>query len=49
MHPIWLPSHELLINTEPSAVACLPAMAAGLTDHVWSIREWLTYPVVQRE
>lgn len=22
-----------------------PAMAAGLTDHVWSIEEWLTYPV----
>ncbi|MEW6621197.1 MAG: hypothetical protein AB1422_18010, partial [bacterium] len=21
------------------------AMAAGLTDHVWSIEEWLTYPV----
>ena len=25
-----------------------PAMAAGLTDHVWSIGEWLSYPVVQR-
>jgi IS1 family transposase len=22
-----------------------PAMAAGLTDHVWSIAEWATYPV----
>ncbi len=21
-----------------------PAMAAGLADHVWSIKEWLTYP-----
>src|SRR5262245_46365013 len=21
-----------------------PAMAAGLADHVWSLREWLTYP-----
>ena len=21
-----------------------PAMAAGLTDRVWSLREWLTYP-----
>jgi hypothetical protein len=21
-----------------------PAMAAGLTDHVWSLREWLTFP-----
>jgi hypothetical protein len=22
-----------------------PAMAAGLADHVWSLREWLTYSV----
>jgi IS1 family transposase len=26
-----------------------PAMVAGLTDHVWSLPEWLTYPAVQRE
>ena len=28
-----------------------PAMAAGLTDHVWSVSEWLTYPArhVQRK
>jgi IS1 family transposase len=25
-----------------------PAMAAGLTDHVWTIREWATYPVMSR-
>ena len=25
-----------------------PAMAAGLTDHVWSIPEWLTLPAVRR-
>ena len=25
------------------------AMSAGLTDHVWSLREWLTIPAVQRE
>ena len=24
-----------------------PAMAAGLADHVWSLREWLTFPAVQ--
>jgi len=24
-----------------------PAMAAGLTDHVWPLREWLTLPAVQ--
>ena len=26
-----------------------PAMVAGLTDHVWPLEEWLTYPVVQRK
>jgi IS1 family transposase len=25
-----------------------PAMAAGLTDHVWTIAEWLAMPAVQR-
>ena len=25
-----------------------PAMAAGLADHVWTMREWITTPVVQR-
>jgi hypothetical protein len=25
-----------------------PAMAAKLTDHVWSIREWISFPAVQR-
>jgi IS1 family transposase len=25
-----------------------PAMAAGLANHVWSIREWITMPSVQR-
>jgi len=24
-----------------------PAMAAGLADHIWSLTEWLTFPVVQ--
>jgi IS1 family transposase len=26
-----------------------PAMAAGLTDHMWSLNEWLSFPAVQRE
>lgn len=26
-----------------------PAMVAGLTDHVWSLSEWLTHPALQRE
>ena len=25
-----------------------PAMAAGLTDHVWPLSEWLAFPAVQR-
>ena len=25
-----------------------PAMAAGLTDHVWSMSEWLRFPAVRR-
>jgi IS1 family transposase len=25
-----------------------PAMAAGLADHVWTVREWITMPSVQR-
>ena len=26
-----------------------PAMAAGLTDHIWTLKEWLSRPAVQRE
>src|SRR5262245_13486780 len=26
-----------------------PAMVAGLADHVWSLKEWLTLPAVQRK
>jgi IS1 family transposase len=26
---------------------CSPAMAAGLTDHLWTIKEWLMYPACQ--
>jgi hypothetical protein len=25
-----------------------PAMAAGLTDHIWTLKEWLSHPTVQR-
>jgi IS1 family transposase len=25
-----------------------PAMSAGLADHVWSLAEWLSFPVIQR-
>jgi hypothetical protein len=26
-----------------------PALAAGLTDHVWSLAEWLSFPGAQRK
>jgi len=26
-----------------------PAMAAGLTDRIWALKEWLCYPGVQRK
>ena len=26
---------------------CTPAMAAGLAEHVWTIREWVMYPACQ--
>lgn len=26
-----------------------PAMAAGLTDHIWTLKQWLSYPAVQRK
>src|SRR5438132_8244278 len=40
----WFPHHEL---SKPSHVGspCTPAMAAGLTDHVWSIYELLSYQI----
>jgi IS1 family transposase len=25
-----------------------PAMSAGLSDHIWSMEEWLSFPVIQR-
>ena len=28
---------------------CTPAMSAGLADHVWTLREWLTWPVCKLE
>jgi hypothetical protein len=36
------PHHELS-KTKHFGAPCTPAMAAGLTDHVWSIRELLSY------
>ena len=35
-------------DAEGHRVGRSPAMAAGLTDHVWSMSEWLSRPAVQR-
>lgn len=35
-------------NDEGGWLLRSPAMAAGLADHVWSLTEWLSFPVVQR-
>lgn len=35
-------------DAEGRGVKRSPAMAAGLTDHVWSMSEWLSRPAVQR-
>jgi IS1 family transposase len=35
-------------DKESGYVQRTPAMAAGLTDHIWSLEEWLTLPAVQR-
>jgi len=38
------PHHELSKTTH-HGYACTPAMASGLTDHIWSVEEVLTYKV----
>jgi hypothetical protein len=38
------PHHELS-TAKHQGHACTPAMAAGLTDHIWSVSEMLQYKV----
>ncbi|MGI0149106.1 MAG: hypothetical protein ACREDF_06210 [Thermoplasmata archaeon] len=38
------PVRTLRERTPTVSGACTPAMSAGLADHVWSRREWATYP-----
>jgi hypothetical protein len=38
--------HQELSKAKHWGTACTPAMASGLTDHVWSICELLRYKVV---
>jgi len=41
----WCFPHHELSNSKHAGSACTPAMAAALTDHVWSVWELLTYKV----
>jgi hypothetical protein len=38
------PVRTLRVKEDGAWKARTPAMAAGLADHVWSLREWLTFP-----
>jgi IS1 family transposase len=40
------PHSSLKIKQENQVIHCSPAMAAGLTNHIWSTREWLLTPVL---
>jgi transposase-like protein/IS1 family transposase len=37
--------HHQLSSTQHFGYACTPAMAAGLTDHIWTVSEVLTYKI----
>jgi transposase-like protein len=41
----WCFPHHELSNSKHVGSPCTPAMASGLTDHVWSVGEVLTYKV----
>ncbi len=38
-------NHQELSKKEHAGSACTPAMASGLTDHIWSLQELLMYKV----
>ncbi|MCA1696467.1 MAG: hypothetical protein LC749_18060 [Actinobacteria bacterium] len=42
------PVRTLRVEGEEGWQPRTPAMAAGLADHVWSLREWLAYPAKPR-
>lgn len=43
------PVRTLRVKVEGRWRPRTPAMAAGLTDRIWALSEWLTYPTVQRK
>ncbi len=40
------PVRTLTVQNGSQKMKRTPAMAAGLTDHIWSIEEWVTYPMI---
>ena len=40
------PVRTLAVQNGSKKMKRTPAMAAGLADHIWSIEEWVTYPVL---
>lgn len=40
------PVRTLTIQDGQQKIKRTPAMAAGLTDHIWSLEEWVTYPMI---
>src|SRR6266581_6910708 len=38
-------SHHELSSSQHFGYACTPAMAAGLTDHIWKVQELVTYKI----
>ena len=40
------PVRTLTVQNGLQKMKRTPAMAAGLTDHIWSIEEWVTYPMI---
>lgn len=43
------PVRTLRVKADGRWASRTPAMAAGLTDHVWTLTEWSAYPAVQRK
>jgi hypothetical protein len=38
----------LSVMDDGKRVRCTPAMAAKLSEHVWTVAEWVTYPTYQK-
>ena len=43
---IWTVRTLRILGEDDKYIERTPAMAAGLTDHVWTMQEWITLPVV---